>query len=81
MRKRVLWASLLPVAIAMIAACATNAAPPEPPTVAAPQDARAAAFDAYMNAAVAHDHFSGTVLVAHNGAPVFSQAMAWRTTN
>src|SRR5689334_2216121 len=34
-------------------------------------DARAAALGAYLDALVARDLFSGTVLFAHNGKPVF----------
>jgi CubicO group peptidase (beta-lactamase class C family) len=72
--RAILRASLITLASAcMVSACATNAAPPAPIDQSAPQDARAEAFDAYLNAAVAHDHFSGTVLIAHNGAPVFRQ--------
>lgn len=38
------------------------------------EPATAAAFDAYLRAAVEHDHFSGTVLVAHDGVPVFRES-------
>lgn len=42
---------------------------------AAAGDARIeAAFDAYLQAATRHDHFSGTVLVARDGVPVFSRS-------
>ena len=37
----------------------------------AADDARAAALGAYLDALVARDLFSGTVLLAHNGKPVF----------
>ena len=33
-----------------------------------------AQFDAYMQASTRHDHFSGTVLVARDGVPVFSRS-------
>lgn len=42
---------------------------------AAADDARRdAAFDAYLQAATRHDHFSGTVLVARDGVPVFRRS-------
>ncbi len=37
-------------------------------------DARTAAFDAYVNAAVEHGYFSGTVLVAKDGQPIFQKS-------
>jgi CubicO group peptidase (beta-lactamase class C family) len=74
--RAVLRASLIPIlAATMVSACATGAVQTSGVESAAPAaDARAAAFDAYLDAAVEHDHFSGTVLVAHNGAPIFSQS-------
>ncbi len=61
-------------ASALLAGCGTSASGPlHPPTspgqiATAPQSAE---MDAYLRAAVAHDQFSGTVLVARDGVPTF----------
>jgi CubicO group peptidase (beta-lactamase class C family) len=79
MRTHVLQVSLIPIlaATCMISACATAAQTPAPVAGSlqgADVRAMAAAFDAYLDAAVEHDHFSGMVLVARNGVPIFSQS-------
>jgi CubicO group peptidase (beta-lactamase class C family) len=74
--KSVLRASLVPIlaAAGLVTACATGAPPTATMGAIAPADARTTAFDAYLRASVEHDHFSGLVLVAHNGVPVFRQS-------
>lgn len=65
---------LVLAATSLVAAC-THIAPSvnmEGASTAA--DTRSAAYEAYMRAAVDHDHFSGTVLIAFNGVPVFRQS-------
>jgi len=68
-----LRASVVPIlaAAGLVSACATGAPSTANTETAIPADTRAAAFDAYLRAAVENEHFSGTVLVARDGAPVF----------
>ncbi|MCY7280066.1 MAG: serine hydrolase [Sphingomonas bacterium] len=55
------------------AAVQATTSPPAATTTAPIPDARQVSdkADAYMQAAVRNDHFSGTVLIARNGAPIF----------
>lgn len=68
---------LATTAIGVIAACASPLAaqPAQPPAQTAPAPAAMnAAFEAYMQTAVRDAAFTGTVLVARDGKPVFEQS-------
>jgi CubicO group peptidase (beta-lactamase class C family) len=61
---------------ALLAACVTTQTAPSAPTSAAGEIAAtpiAREIDAYMRAAVQYDQFSGSILVARDGVPLFSR--------
>lgn len=73
------WPSAVGAGIVLLAGLAASpsfAAPPRPEAGRPARDAAAleAAFDDYMQAAVRNAQFSGTVLVAKDGAPVFRRS-------
>lgn len=76
-----LWTSVA-VAMALFAGGQATAAsaqadtpvPPQPQGPARSSEAMNAAFEAYMQAAVRNAAFTGTVLVARDGAPIFSRS-------
>lgn len=59
---------------AVAAPASQQPARPAPNPAAQNPAAMEAAFDAYMRTAVEHGHFSGTVLVAKDGAPIFRRS-------
>lgn len=70
---RTLWSTAAIAALAMtsavaLTACASTSAVSPP---SSQSDARGQAFEAYMQAAVRDGHFSGTVVVARDGVPIF----------
>lgn len=66
--------SIIVAAVWLFGACVTSAQPPDHAIAAPVAGTRAAAYDAYMRAETEHGHFSGVVLVAHDGVPVFRQS-------
>ncbi len=75
------WIGLTCAAIVLIACTEEQLPGTQPVTLTNPnQTAQRAnaqaitAFETFMDAAVENDHFSGTVLVARDGAPIFSKS-------
>jgi CubicO group peptidase (beta-lactamase class C family) len=79
MFRNVIRSAVVSAILAGSALGATSATAQSAPSAKAPSPAPvprdlAAKVDAYMKAAIAHDQFIGTVLIARNGAPVLTKS-------